>query len=195
MIIGITGGVGAGKSTVMAYLKQEYNVYTILADDVAKELQTPGHDVYKKMIDLLGTECVLDNGQLNRQLVAKKMFQNKELLHTINAIVHPAVKEEILSRITDAKKNYQHIAIEAALLIESHYEDICDEFWYIDVSDAVRIQRLQENRGYSPEKSADIMKRQLSREEFSNACQRKIDNSGSTEDLKKQLDNIFQKTM
>ena len=191
LVIGITGGVGAGKSYVMEYLHSHYGVYVILADNVAKELQMPGKCVYHKMVALLGKECLEQNGELNRSCVAKKIFQDESLRLQINEIVHPEVKKEIVARIAEAQKKYPYIAVEAALLIEEHYDTICDELWYVDVADHIRMERLASARGYSKEKSMDIMKKQMSRERFRMHCQRCIDNSGTQNDLKRQLDDIF----
>lgn len=195
MVIGITGGVGAGKSYVMEYLHSCYGVFVILADDVARQLQMPGQRVYHKMVELLGEECLSENGELNRNYVAQKMFQEEALRLQINNIVHPEVKQEIITLISEAQKQYQHIAVEAALLIEEQYDEICDELWYVDAADEIRIERLAQARGYSKEKSLDIMKNQLPREMFQLHCQRVIDNSGSKEDLKHQLDEIFKKQL
>ena len=191
MIIGITGGVGAGKSYVMEYLHSHYGAYIILADDVARQLQMPGNSVYNKMVELLGKECLEDNGELNRACVAQRMFQDETLRLKVNNIVHPEVKKQIIKQITNAKKEYQFIAVEAALLIEERYDTICDELWYVDAAEEVRIERLSQDRGYSKEKSLEIMKKQLPRDEFISHCQRIINNSGSKEALKQQLDEIF----
>lgn len=191
MIIGITGGIGAGKSTVMQYMKEHYSVYTILADDVARKLQEPGGTIYQQMLNAFGEDIVNEDGSLNRQRLATLVFSDEEKRRQLNALVHPAVRQEIERQIRVQRDHYEYIAVEAALLIEEHYDDICDEFWYIDARKEIRIKRLIESRGYDRERCERIMAGQLSKEEFQKACSVTIDNSGDIEWLKKQLNQLL----
>ena len=191
MIIGITGGIGAGKSTVLQYMKEHYPVYTIVADDVARQLQSPGGTIYYQMIEAFGEDILNDDGMLNRQRVASLVFSNEEKRKQLNAMVHPAVRQEIERQIERNCGSYEHIVVEAALLIEEHYDDICDEFWYIDAKKDIRIKRLMDSRGYEKDQCERIMAGQLSREEFQRACSVTIDNSGDMERLKEQLDQLL----
>lgn len=191
MIIGITGGIGAGKSTVLQYMKEHYPVYTIVADDVARQLQSPGGTIYHQMIEAFGEDILNDDGTLNRQRVASLVFSNEEKRKQLNAMVHPAVRQEIERQIEKHRGSYEHIVVEAALLIEEKYDDICDEFWYIDAKKEIRIKRLMDSRGYEKDQCERIMAGQLSREEFQRACSVTIDNSGDMERLKEQLDQLL----
>lgn len=191
MIIGITGGIGAGKSTVVQYMKEHYPVYVIVADDVARRLQYPDGTIYRQMIDAFGDDIVNDDRTLNRQKVAMLIFSDEEKRRQLNAIVHPAVRQEIERQIEEQREHFEHIVIEAALLIEEHYDDICDEFWYIDARKELRIKRLMESRGYDKDHCERIMAGQLSREQFQNACSITIDNSGDMEFLKEQLNQLL----
>lgn len=191
MIIGITGGIGAGKSTVVQYMKEHYPVHVIVADDVARRLQYPDGTIYRQMIDAFGDDIVNDDRTLNRQKVAMLIFSDKEKRRQLNAIVHPAVRQEIERQIEEQREHFEHIVIEAALLIEEHYDDICDEFWYIDARKELRIKRLMESRGYDKDHCERIMAGQLSREQFQNACSVTIDNSGDMEFLKEQLNQLL----
>lgn len=191
MIIGITGGIGAGKSTVLQYMREHYPVYTIVADDVARQLQSPGGTIYYQMIEVFGEDIVSDDGTLNRQRIASLVFSDEEKRKQLNAMVHPAVRREIERLIRVQRDSYEHIVLEAALLIEEHYDDICDEFWYIDAKKEIRIKRLMKSRGYEKEHCERIMAGQLSEEEFRRACSVTIDNSGDMEWLKEQLDQLL----
>lgn len=191
MIIGITGGIGAGKSTVVQYMKENYNVYVIVADDVAKQLQNPGGTVYREMIDAFGEDIVNDDRTLNRRKVAMLIFSDERKRRQLNAMVHPAVRQEIERQIRSYRDRYEHIVIEAALLIEEHYDDICDEFWYIDAKKELRIKRLMDSRGYDRDHCERIMAGQLSKEQFQKACSVMIDNSGDMEWLKEQLNQLL----
>ena len=193
MVIGLTGGIGAGKSAVMEYL-QEKGCYTILADDVARKLQEKGGVIYNKMLEVFGTDILGEDGQLDRNSVASVVFSDEKRLSQLNAIVHPAVREKILSLIAENKDRYPHILIEAALLIEEHYEDVVDELWYVDAADEIRIKRLMENRGYTREKCLSIMNRQLSREEYVRHCKVVLDNSTTLDEVRAQVDQALIET-
>lgn len=193
MVIGLTGGIGAGKSAVMEYL-QEKGCYTILADDVARKLQEKGGVIYNKMLEAFGTDILGEDGQLDRNSVASVVFSDEKRLSQLNAIVHPAVREKILSLIAENKDKYPHIVIEAALLIEEHYEDVVEEFWYVDAADEIRIKRLMENRGYTREKCLSIMSRQLSREEYVRHCKVVLDNSTTLDEVRAQVDHALMGT-
>lgn len=193
MVIGLTGGIGAGKSAVMEYL-QEKGCYTILADDVARKLQEKGGVIYNKMLEVFGTDILGEDGQLDRNSVASVVFSDEKRLSQLNAIVHPAVREKILSLIAENKDKYPHIVIEAALLIEEHYEDVVDELWYVDAADEIRIKRLMENRGYTREKCLSIMNRQLSREEYVRHCKVVLDNSTTLAEVRAQVDQALIET-
>lgn len=190
MVIGLTGGIGAGKSAVMEYL-QEKGCYTILADDVARKLQEKGGVIYNEMLEVFGTDILGEDGQLDRNSVASVVFSDEKRLSQLNAIVHPAVREKILSLISENKDKYPHIVIEAALLIEEHYEDVVDELWYVDAADEIRIKRLMENRGYTREKCLSIMSRQLSREEYVRHCKVVLDNSATLDEVRAQVDHAL----
>ena len=193
MVIGLTGGIGAGKSAVMEYL-QEKGCYTILADDVARKLQEKGGVIYNEMLKAFGTDILGEDGQLDRNSVASVVFSDEKCLSQLNAIVHPAVREKILSLIAENKDKYPHIVIEAALLIEEHYEDVVDELWYVDAADEIRIKRLMEKRGYTREKCLSIMSRQLSREEYVRHCKVVLDNSTTLDKVRAQVDQALIET-
>ena len=177
-VIGVTGGVGAGKSEVLGYIAEHWNATVVEADEVGYLVMRPGKACYSSIVDLFGTEIVKEDQTLDRELIAKIVFENKEMLAKMNGIVHPAVKEYIKKAIKREEENETNIFIvEAALLIEDKYDEICDELWYIYADEDVRRRRLAASRGYSSEKSDSIMKNQLPDEIFRESCQFVIDNS------------------
>ena len=190
-IIGITGGVGAGKSEILSFIRKNYSCEIYLADEVAHKIKEKGQPCYEQLVELLGREVLDGEGQIDKGKMASIIFADVRLLQRVNEIVHPGVKEYILNRIREAqeKGNVELFFIEAALLIEAGYEKIVDELWYIHADKDVRRKRLQENRGYSPEKIEQIMNRQLSEEEFFEKCNFVIDNSGKIEDSYNQIQN------
>ena len=161
-IIGITGGIGSGKSEVLAYMKREYGVYVCEADKVARNLQQKGTACYQAIVESFGTEILDQEGELDREKLAEKVFYSHELLEQLNQLVHPAVKEDIREQIkTEREKGTGIFVLEAALLLEDHYDEFCDRIWYVHTEKEIRISRLMKNRGYSREK-AEIRNRFLS---------------------------------
>ncbi len=190
-VLGITGGVGAGKSTVLAYLAERYQVRVIEADQVAERLQQPGGPCYAPIVRAFGEEILAPDGSLDRQRLAAAVFGRKDSLAVLNAIVHPAVKEYIKSEIAKEREqgNAPFLVLEAALLIEDHYEEICDEIWYVRTDREVRIQRLMASRGYTREKAGRIMDSQLGDAQFLEHCQFVVDNSSDfVENTYEQMD-------
>lgn len=189
-IIGITGGVGAGKTQLLAYIEANYSCRVIYADQAAHMVKEPGAACYESLVALLGREVLTESGAIDRARMAQKIFGDGELLLAVNAIVHPAVKEYILGEIAAEKAAgvLDYFFIEAALLIEEHYDKICDELWYVYADQAVRRERLMSSRGYTPQKAAAIMASQLTEGEFRMHCQVVIDNSGSLEAAYRQID-------
>ena len=178
--IGITGGVGSGKSAILSFLSENYNCEVILADNLAKDLCKKGEVCYEPLKNLL-SESVLDSfKEIDRQKMAKMIFDDDDLRLKVNGIIHPAVKEYILNRIRTLKiqGDKDFLFLEAALLIEDGYQDILDEIWYIYADRNVRIERLKESRGYSLEKILNIMDSQLGEDEFKKNTDFTIDNSG-----------------
>ena len=187
--IGITGGVGCGKSKILEYIKENYNCRIITADDVANRLKEPGEACYKPLINLLGEKILDNDGFINKKKMAEKIFSDECLLDKVNSIIHPAVKDYILDikETENQAGKYDYLFIEAALLIECGYNEYVDQMWYIYTSESVRVQRLKSSRGYSEKKIKDIMDAQLSDEKFRAGSDFCIDNSGTLEDTYMQI--------
>lgn len=196
LFVGITGGVGAGKSAILSYLSEHYNCRVMLADEIAHLLMEPGTGCYDKLRELFEEDAIfLEDGQIDRPKMAAVLFSNEEKREALNNIVHPAVKEYVLEqfRLEKEEGHLDLLVLEAALLIEEHYDAICDELWYIYTSEENRRIRLKENRGYSDEKTDSILKSQLSEETFRSVCVEEIDNNGTPEDAYQQIDAILKK--
>ncbi len=189
-IIGITGGVGAGKSALLTYIAQNYNCKIILADEVAHKVKEPGQPCYEKLKALLSSDILNEDGTIHKGRMAAKIFESEELLTKVNQIVHPAVKKMILDEIADARDKgvFDFLFLEAALLIEDGYLNIVDEMWYIYAREDVRRMRLKLSRHYSDEKIDAIMKSQLTEEEFRKHCRVTIDNSEGLKEAYQQID-------
>lgn len=189
-IIGITGGVGAGKSQVLDHLEEKYHARIVKADQLANDLKLPGQICYQRLVDHFGTEILDTEGYIDKTKFATLIFGDSAALQFVNSVVHPAVKETILSILEEEKKRgvVPYVFIEAALLIENKYDEICDELWYIYANEDVRRTRLKESRGYSDEKIQQIYNSQLVETEFRKHCQVVIENGGSLEQTYAQIE-------
>ena len=181
-IIGITGGVGAGKSTVLAYLEEKYNAFVIQADEVGHIVMEPGQECYQPVIDLFGKEVIKNDKTIDRKRVSDVVFGQPDFLSRLNGIIHPAVKRYILKSLEEQKEKGRNLCIvEAALFLEEHYQDFCDEVWYIYTDEEIRIQRLMDSRGYTREKSLGIIGNQASEAYFRAHTDYVIENNGNLE--------------
>ena len=194
--IGITGGVGAGKSAILAYLAEKPNTRVMLADEIAHELMEPGTDCYRRIVEQFEDEDIFqENGQFRRGKLATVIFSNEEKREAMNAIVHPAVKDYVQRIFQQEKENGQLelLVLEAALLIEEDYGAICDELWYIYTSEENRRARLKASRGYSDEKIDSIFNSQLTEAQFRAETQVTIDNNGDLEETFRQIENALRR--
>lgn len=187
-VIGITGGVGSGKSEVLRLLKEEFGARLFMADEIAHEVMEPGGEACRMIEEAFGTEYLKQDGSVDRQKMAALIFKDAKSLETMNSIVHPAVWKRIETGIQTAPERL--VVVEAALFDEEHNR-LFDEVWYIYTSRENRISRLMASRGYSREKCLDIMSSQKSEEEFQAMADRVIDNNQTVEDVKRQIEFIL----
>lgn len=193
-IIGITGGVGAGKSEVLNYLARKHGAFICQADIVARNLEKKGTICYRQIVEHFGTDILQDNGRIDRGKLAEVVFGDPAELNVLNGIVHPAVKKRIIRLIREQEKKGQELfVLEAALLLDDHYDELCDETWYIYAQDSVRKKRLKLSRGYSDQKIESMFRAQKSRDEFLDRCDRAVDNSRSFDYTCVQLESIIHK--
>lgn len=189
--IGITGGVGAGKSAILDYLKNKPDTKVMLADEIAHELMVPGTQCYDRLKAEFGTEDIYQkDGFFDRIKLAQVIFSDDEKRKKLNGIVHPAVRKYVIGQAAYERKEgkIKLLVLEAALLIEEHYDEICDELWYIYTSEENRRIRLKKQRNYSDEKISEIFNSQLTDEKFRKACRVVIDNNGTIEAAAAQIE-------
>ena len=188
-IIGVTGGVGAGKSTVLNYLEKRYGAKLILADLVGHEVMEPGHEAYEQVVKVFGQEIVSEDKTIDRKALGVIVFADEKKRMILNRIIHPAVRQEILRRLEEAELlHLSYVVVEAALFLEENYDAFCDETWYIYTDEKIRRQRLKESRGYSDERIDQIFRSQKTHGEFQKRCLFMIDNNGSEEETFRQID-------
>ena len=187
-VIGITGGVGSGKSEVLGILKRDFGAELLIADDITHQVMEPGMPAYRRIVEALGTDFLSADGSIDRKALAKRLFGDGEALGTVNSIVHPTVWQAIEESIRCSRKEL--VIVEAALFDEEH-NGLFDQVWYIFTSEENRISRLMKSRGYSREKCLDIMRSQKSESEFRAMADRVIDNNKTVADVKRQIETIL----
>ncbi|MGN0307763.1 MAG: dephospho-CoA kinase [Lachnospiraceae bacterium] len=187
--IGITGGVGCGKSRVLEYISRHTSSRILMADDVGHLVKRPGTECYRQLVELLGENILEEEGQIHRGKMAELIFGDKRLLKQVNEIIHPAVRDYILQAMKEEETSGRSdfFFLEAALLIEAGYLVWLDELWYIYSDEESRRKRLKESRQYSDEKIQQMMKNQLTDHEFRKYAGIIIDNSGEFADTCTQL--------
>lgn len=187
-IIGITGGVGAGKSSVLLILKERFGAKIILADLVAHELMEPESDGLRAVVAALGKSFLREDGSVDRKVLAELIFHDEHARMTMNAIIHPMVWAHIRNEALSCPESL--VIVEAAVF-ETAPEHFFDEIWYVYTSEENRIRRLMESRGYTREKCESIIMRQESEEAYKKRSSRIIDNNGPEEETEKQLKEIL----
>lgn len=187
--IGITGGIGSGKSKVLGFLSEVCGAVICQSDLVAHQVQLPGEKCYQKVVEMFGKEILNPDGTIDRKILGRIVFDQPEKLQKLNAIVHPAVNEKIREEMQKAQKEGKELFIlEAALLTEPVYREMLDEIWYIHVPQEIRMEILRSSRGYSDEKMYAVFANQPSEETFTAVSDLVIENGGTFEETEKQID-------
>jgi dephospho-CoA kinase len=189
LVLGITGGVGAGKSRILEILKQEYGARIIQADQVAAALEVPGEPGLLALTELFGTEILDRDGSLDRKAFARRIFTDEKALDMVNQVIHPMTWKKIQEMLE--QEPCPVTAVEAALFNEES-RSLCRHLVFIDTSEENRILRLMEGRGYSREKCLDIMKNQPDRAYFLQLSDYVIDNNGSLEAVRSQVRRMME---
>ena len=182
-VIGITGGVGAGKSTVVDILRKHFETEYLHCDVIAHEVMEPGGSAHEELLRLFGKDIVNEDGMLNRTKLYEVAFLGGRV-EELNACVHPKVRDYVEERIAFLRKSgfSGMVLIEAALLIEAGYKEICDELWYVYAPESLRRERLKANRGYDDARVDSIMKKQASEALFFSESDFVLYNDSSAEE-------------
>ena len=186
LLIGLTGGIGSGKSTVSAALARRGAV-VIDADAVVKELQAPGGAVLAAMVEHFGRGILREDGTLDRQKVADIVFGDDEQLKALNAIVHPEVGAEIDRRIEAQRDTDAVVVLDVPLLVESKAY-VTEGTIVVDTDPEIAVQRLVAFRGFTEVDARARMARQATREQRLEAADFVVRNDGGPEELEPQID-------
>lgn len=190
-VLGITGGVGSGKSLVAKLISKKYNANLLIADKLGHIIMEPENSGFEKIVDKFGRDIVDINGKIDRKKLADIIFNDEIARQTLNSIVHPEVMSYIKKYIDNRKDMNGIIILENAIMYETGCDKLCDEIWYVYVPVDIRIKRLSNSRGYSEEKSRSIIDSQKPDKFFTDRANRIIDNSGSKNNLISEIDALF----
>ena len=187
-VLGITGGVGSGKSRILDILQKDYGFHVIQADQVARRLMEPGMESYHAVVDYLGPAVVKEDKSLDRAVMADIIFHDPVKRKRVDELTHPLVWKAAMKEAMEAREG--RVVIEAAIPSKD-FRDKCSKMWYVYTSRENRLLRLAKNRGYSEEKSRAIMESQAAEAEFEAFCDRRIDNNGTLEETRRQINGLL----
>jgi dephospho-CoA kinase len=187
-LIGLTGAIGSGKSSVSALFARK-GAIIIDGDGIAKQLQQKGSATLQKMVDEFG-DILLDTGEVDRAKVAQLVFGDADLLKRLNAIMHPAISAEILRQIEMNMATDNVVVLDMPLLVENPREGMSG-LVVVDVDPEVAISRLVQFRHMNEDDARRRMASQASREDRLKVADRVIDNSGSPDELDAQVDEVW----
>lgn len=192
LVIGITGGIGSGKSLVTSILKDKFGAGIIDTDTVAKELMKPGGRGYINVVNAFGDEILSENGTIDNKKLSDIVFNDSRKLALLDSLTHPLVSDNVdLMILMNRQEEFAYTAVETALLIEAGYAKKCDRIWYVYADRETRLKRLAESRGMDRDKAEAVISKQASEDAFRNIADDVIDNSGTPESTELQIKGIL----
>ncbi|MGG4042213.1 dephospho-CoA kinase [Bacillus smithii] len=191
-IIGLTGGIASGKSTVSSLLKEKG--FTVIDADVAARIVVqPGEDAYKKIVETFGKDILLENGEINRPKLGDLVFRDEQKRLQLNSIVHPAVRKQMLLEKEQAIRNgKQTIFFDIPLLFESGLTWMVDKTIVVYVDENIQLQRLMKRNGLDKEAAEIRISAQMPLEEKASKADAVINNNGTIAETKQQLEHIIE---
>ena len=190
LTVGLTGGIGSGKSTV-AQRFIELGVPVIDADDIAHYLVEPGKPALQRIIGEFGSDMLSVDGKLNRSLLRKIVFDNPSQRKVLEAILHPLIRIEMMRRVDELKVPYCVLCI--PLLVETRQTDIVDRVLVIDSPEELRRRRIKQRDGLPDTEIKAILAAQATAEDRLAAADDVIVNDGGLDDICRQVDELHQK--
>jgi len=189
ILVGLTGGIGSGKSTVSGLL-QARGAVIIDADAIVREVQQPGSPVLVELAQKFGPDVLAQDGSLDRQAVANIVFTDPDALKSLNAIVHPAVGREMNQRMIAQRASKNVVILDIPLLTENPREGLQGRI-VVDIPVELQVQRLTSFRGFDEADARARISRQATRQERLDKADFVVDNSGGLEDLIPQIDLLW----
>lgn len=192
-VIGLTGGVGSGKTVAAGRLADIADAELLIADDLGHLVMEKGKRGYQEIVGTFGSNILDGQGEIDRRKLSELVFGDSEQLEKLNRIIHPAVKSYLKDYIDKRRAQEGILVLETAIMFETGCDELCDEVWYVYVPPEIRIERLAAGRGYPEEKSQAIMERQLEEDEFRKRCRHELWNGGSLEELEEGIKKLLKR--
>jgi dephospho-CoA kinase len=189
ILVGLTGGIGSGKSTVSSLLADKGAVI-IDGDAITRELQLPGQPLLQVIAERFGSEVTDHEGALVRQRLADIVFNDADALKDLNKIVHPAVGKELERRLAEQRATDNVVILDIPLLAENPRKGLCGTI-VVDVPEDIAVQRLVMHRGMREDDARARMANQASREKRLAIADQVIDNTGTLEELRRRVDEVW----
>ena len=190
-IIGITGGIASGKSTVVAEIRK-HGYQVIDADQVVHELQAKGGKLYQALCNWLGSEILQENGELDRKKLGQLIFSSKDMLENSSRLQNCIIGEELARRRDELAKTQKVFFMDIPLLIEHDYMEWFDDIWLVHLDEKTQLERLVMRNHFSKEEAKKRMASQMSTEAKKPYADKLLDNSGDLTELKAQINQLLQ---
>jgi len=192
-VIGLTGGIGSGKSTVSQYLK-ELGAVIIDADKVGHEAFQPGTEAWREVVATFGRDIVTPNGEIDRKKLGAIVFDSPPALMQLNRIMHPKMRDMMKARIDEYRRQgVAVVVLEAAILIEANWAPLVDEVWVTIARESAVLERLKKQRGLAEEQTLSRIRSQLSNGERLKHADVVISNEGNLEEVKARVKELWVK--
>ncbi|MFU0826572.1 MAG: Dephospho-CoA kinase [Lachnoclostridium sp.] len=193
-VIGITGGIGSGKSMVAEIMRDDFHAYLISTDDIAHKFMEKGEISYNLIVQYFGKDILNSSGEIDRAKLGRIAHSSKEKLLTLNSFTHPYVMDYVKKLIEEKRKEKQDIVcVETALPIEAGLTGFCDAIWYVYAPENIRRERLKTTRNYDNDKIDRIFKNQIRDEDYRKLCTHVLVNDGSREKVIGQIEVLLEK--
>lgn len=190
-IIGLTGGIASGKSTVSSFFRQK-GAAVLDADRIARELSEPGGKLHAEYVHHFGAEVLQSDGTLNRRRIGQIVFSDPQQKQWLDAVSHPAIRAELLRKLEQKRNEKQRlILLDIPLLFESGWDKMADKTCLVYVDESVQLQRLMKRDGYTRREAQDRIAAQMPLEEKKKRADYLIDNNGSLTDTVQQAEELW----
>jgi len=190
-ILGVTGNIGSGKSTVCSYF-EKLGIPVLHADDIAKEVSVKDEDVRRQIVALIGADAFDKDGNLNRAFIAEKIFSNSALRKQYEKILHPKVQDEIEKRISElSNQQSPFVVVEAALLYEAGWNRSCDAVLVVDADEEIAVKRVCSRDRANPEDVRSRLRAQWKSSSKISRADYVIRNNGSLEELERNVEFLY----
>ncbi|MBN9492501.1 dephospho-CoA kinase [bacterium] len=190
-VIGLTGGIASGKSTVTAFFRN-HDVPVIDADLLGHRTYEPGTDTFAAVVRTFGNDLVAEDGTIDRRILGGKVFGKPEELKRLTDIVWPGIRRLASEELSEFETAGNNLAVlEAAVLFEAGWEDLCDEIWVVVVEPDLAVERLASRNGLDPEAARARINSQLSNAERVSRAGVVIENNGSLEALNSRIEEAW----